>query len=177
MADFEDLAFQVSSEVARVKAISAHGSLDAGGVGLLVVPRSTALQPIPSLELLGRVEDYLAARLTPTVNLWVAGPDWLRVTVTAEVIPTFPEAATDVQVAVLAHLVAFLHPLTGGLDGQGWAFGRQPYQSDLYALIEDIPGVDYVRRLTVIETGEVRPDRFLVYSGDHQITMLSEMAD
>jgi len=77
----------------------------------------------------------------------------------------------------LAQLVAFLHPLTGGLDGQGWAFGRKPYQSDLYALIEDIPGVDYVRRLTVIETDEVRPDRFLVYSGDHQITMLSEMAD
>jgi Baseplate J-like protein len=177
IADFEDLAFQVSSEVARVKAVPAHGSLDAGSVGLLVVPRSTAIQPIPSLELLSRVQDYLVVRLAPTVHLWVAGPDWLRVTVTAEVIPLSPEVATDVQVAVLAQLMAFLHPLTGGLDGQGWAFGRKPYQSDLYALIEGIPGVDYIRSLTVIEVGEVRPDRFLVYSGDHQITMVGEMAD
>ena len=177
LADFEDSAFQVSSEVARVKAIPAHGSPDAGSVGLLVVPRSTELQPIPSLELLGRVQDYLTVRLAPTVELWVAGPDWLRVTVTAEVVPVSLEAATDVQVAVLAALVTFLHPLTGGLDGQGWAFGRKPYQSDLYALVEGIPGVDHVRRLTVVEDGEVSPDQFLVFSGEHRITMVSETAD
>jgi len=177
LADFEDLAFQVSSEVARVKAVPAHGSPEAGRVGLLVVPRSTELQPIPSLELLSRVQDYLAVRLAPTVELWVAGPDWLRVTVMAEVVPVSLEAATDVQVAVLAALVTFLHPLTGGLDGQGWAFGRKPYQSDLYALVEGIPGVDHVRRLIVDEDGEVSPDQFLVFSGEHRITMVSETAN
>jgi hypothetical protein len=176
-ADFEDLAFQVSSEVARVKAIPAHDGRDAGSVGLLVVPRSTALQPIPSLELLSRVQDYLSLRLAPTVELWVAGPDWLRVTVTAEVVPLSLEAASDVQVAILAALVTFLHPLTGGLDSQGWAFGRKPYQSDLYALVEGVSGVDYVRRLTVTEDGDVTPDQFLVYSGEHHITMVSETTD
>jgi hypothetical protein len=107
----------------------------------------------------------------------VAGPDWLRVTVTAEVVPVSLEAATDVQAAVLARLVAFLQPLTGGSDGQGWAFGRKPYRSDLYALIESTPGVDHVRQLTVQEEGDVRSDRFLVYSGAHQIMMASGMAD
>jgi predicted phage baseplate assembly protein len=177
IADFEDLAFEVSPEVARVKGIAVQGSEGAGSVGLILVPTSRDRQPIPSLELLSRVEGYIQARLAPTVDLWVAGPDWLQVSVTAEVVPIAIEMATDVQVAVLARLAAFLHPLTGALDGQGWAFGRKPYRSDLYTLIESTPGVDHVRRLTVVEEGDVSPDRFLVSSGDHQITMVSEVVD
>jgi hypothetical protein len=95
----------------------------------------------------------------------------------AEVAPRSLEAAADVQVAILTRLAAFLHPLTGGLDGQGWAFGRKPYRSDLYALIESTPGVNHVRRLTVTEEGDVRPDRFLVYSGSHLITMVGGPGD
>jgi hypothetical protein len=144
---------------------------------LIIVPRGGGIKPIPSLELLARVQDYIAARLAPTVDLLVRGPDWLKVTVSVEVVPVVPEAATDVQTAVTAQLAAFLHPLTGGLDGAGWAFGRKPYRSDLYALIEHTPGVSYVRRLAVEEQpdeGVARPERFLVYSGDHEIVMSSD---
>jgi hypothetical protein len=121
------------------------------------------------------VEDYIGARFAPTVDLWVAGPDWLRVTVTAEVVPLSLEVATDVQAAVLARLAAFLHPLTGGLDGKGWAFGRKPYRSDLHALIESTLGVDYVLSLAVAEMADddLQPDRFLVYARGHHITMVS----
>ncbi|CAG1003522.1 hypothetical protein MYXO_03214 [Myxococcaceae bacterium] len=172
IADYEDLAFEVSPEIARVKGLPARSSTDAGSVGLIVVPRSQESRPIPSLELLGRVEDYLAARLTPTVDIWVAGPDWLKVTVSAEIVPLSLEGAADMQNLILARLAGFLHPLTGGLDGQGWAFGRKPYRSDLYAWIEGTPGVDHVRSLTVAEEGDIRPDRFLVYSGGHQVTLV-----
>lgn len=176
ITDFEDLSFEASTDVARVKGIPAQDSWDAGRVELIIVPRSADPQPIPSLELLGRVKEAIEAGLTPTADLWVAGPDWLRVSVTGEIVPVSPEAATDVQTAVLARLAAFLHPLTGGLDSQGWAFGRKPYRSDLYALIESIPGVDHVHRLAVDmapDDGLLNPDRFLVYSGDHEITMVS----
>lgn len=172
IVDFEELAFEASTHVARVKGIPATGSEDAGSVGVVIVPRSTAPQPIPSLELLGRVKDHIEAHLAPTVDLWVEGPDWLQVIVTAEIVPVSLEAATDVQTAVMTSLATFLHPLTGGLDGQGWAFGRKPYRSDLYALIESTPGVDHVRQLIVAEEGNVRPARFLVYSGDHHITLI-----
>lgn len=174
IADFEDLAFEASPDVARAKGIAAQSSQDAGRVGLIIVPHSAETRPIPSLELLDRVQDYLEARLTPTVDLWVAGPDWLRVTVTAEIVPVSLEKATDVQTAVLARLATFLHPLTGGLAETGWAFGRKPYRSDFYALLEDTRGVSHIRRLVVTEAGDVRADRFLVYSGDHQITMVGQ---
>ena len=176
-SDFEDLAREATTDVAHVRAIPVRGPEEMGRVVVIVVPRRAGRQPIPDLELLGRVADHIRQRLSPTVELLVEGPDWLRVEVAAEVVPVSLGAATDVQAAVLARLPAFLHPLTGGLDGQGWSFGRQPYRSDLYALIENVPGVDHVRRLTVTteaDEGVVRPDRFLVYSGDHQITMAGE---
>jgi hypothetical protein len=177
IADFEDLTFLASPDVALVRGIAAKDSTNAGAVELVVVPRGGGAKPVPSLELLGRVHDYIEPRMAPTVDLLVRGPDWLQVTVSAEVVPIALEAATDVQNAILSRLAAFLHPLTGGLDSNGWAFGRKPYRSDLYALIERIPGVSYVRRLQVDEqpdTDGLQPDHALVYSGDHAITMSSE---
>jgi hypothetical protein len=172
-ADCEDLALMVSTDVARVKCIPARDSTDAGRVGLILVPRSDDPQPIPNLELVGRVKDYLQQRTATTADLWVAGPDWLKVAVDAEIVPVAPETATDVQTAVLARLRSFLHPLSGGVNGQGWDFGRRPYRSDLYAVIEGTPGVDHIRHLavTAVADDQARPDRFLVYSGAHRITM------
>jgi hypothetical protein len=108
------------------------------------------------------------------------GPDWLQLDVRAEVVPQQLEAATDVQTAILERLRAFLHPLSGGPEGEGWEFGRKPHRSDLYALIEDTPGVDHVRRLELIETpreGGARAGRFLVFSGDHEITLSGSVDD
>src|SRR6185369_9664413 len=149
-ADYEDLAFEASPQVARARALPARREADAGRVGLIIVPgvpvapAVTADKPVPSLELLSRVSTYIAARLSPVVDFWVVGPDWLQVDVQAEVVPRELEAVTDVHTAVLGRLRAFLHPLTGGPDGEGWDFGRKPHRSDLYALIEDTPGVDHV---------------------------------
>jgi hypothetical protein len=78
-----------------------------------------------------------------------------------------------VKAAVLSTLASFLHPLTGGLNGEGWSFGRKPYRSDLYASIENIDTVDHVRRLIVEESGEVEAERFLVFSGTHEVEVVS----
>ncbi len=177
-SDFEDLAFQASPRVARARTLSASGAGDAGAVTLLVVSASSDPKPVPDLQLLDRVRTHLEARLAATADLRVIGPDWLRMTVEAEVVPARLEASTDVQAAVQERLRSFLHPLTGGLDGRGWAFGARPYRSDFYALIESTPGVDHVRRLTVTEAAEeggARPGRFLVYSGDHRILLSSDL--
>jgi predicted phage baseplate assembly protein len=173
IADYEDLAFEASTNVARAKGIPADSAANAGQTGLIIVPNSTEAKPIPSMELLQRVEDYIRDRLSPTVDLWVVGPDWLEVSVYVEVVPTSVEKATGVKAAVLSTLASFLHPLTGGLNGEGWSFGRKPYRSDLYASIENIDTVDHVRRLIVEESGEVEAERFLVFSGTHEVEVVS----
>ncbi|WP_416978245.1 putative baseplate assembly protein [Streptomyces sp. T028] len=220
--DFEDLAFESSAEVARVRAVlpgrfdpfalwfdpakeeprdeHEEAEAEAGKVGIVVVPHSGASRPIPSLGLLRRVEEYLRARCGPTTALWVAGPEWIEVTVAATVAASSPATAGQVGGRVEQALERFLHPLTGGPDGAGWAFGRKPHRSDLYALIGAVDGVDHIPALTVTtvahseELGErleavfgrslaelaAEPvaedltrwlERALVYSGPHRITV------
>lgn len=167
---------------AEQDAIKAHNQIDAGSVVLVVVPQSDSPQPIPSLELLNRVEEHLLARCAAALDparLQVIGPNWVRVTVSASVVPTSLAAAAALEATVAGALRRFLHPLTGGVDGSGWAFGRQPYKSDLYALIESLPGVDHVRALDMVtepdSTQLPAPEQahFLIYSGDHVVTLAS----
>jgi hypothetical protein len=97
------------------------------------------------------------------------------VDVVAEVVLTSLEGASQVEQTILTQLAAFLHPLTGGRDGAGWDFGRQPHLSDLYAVVSSVPQVDHIRQLSMTPledlAGAIATGRFLVYSGQHQITL------
>ena len=159
--DYEDLAMLASPEVARARCIPlrnlladplGHSPRQARGeVSVIIVPRSRDAKPQPSLELLSRVQDYLEAHSVPTAHVSVVGPLYVRVDVKRRVALAALEGASAVEQAVQQKLASFLHPLTGGLDGAGWDFGRQPHRSDLYALIEAVPGVDHLRSLVIEE--------------------------
>jgi hypothetical protein len=110
----------------------------------------------------------------------VVGPLYVRVDVNAQIALVALEGASAVEQAVQQKLASFLHPLTGGLDGAGWDFGRKPHHSDVYALIEAVPGVDHIRSLVIHETedqsGVSTTGRFLVFSGTHKIDLVFEAA-
>lgn len=181
--DLEDLAFAASTDVARAAAVAPqfdpsnlwldpargvtddHRAAEAGRMGVIVVPHSDAARPTPSLGLLGEVQDYLAARCPPTADLWVAGPEWVGVTVTATVVPASLELADAAGIRAREALQRFLHPLTGGPHGQGWAFGRKPHRSDLFALLEGVDGVDHVQSLTVTHAPETQDANRLLALG------------
>jgi predicted phage baseplate assembly protein len=173
-ADFEDLGREASVEVARATAVPA--ARDSGGrVGVVIVPRGEAAQPMPTAELVERVETRLRAASAATFDLWVAGPGWLRIDVDAELVPEELERATDVDNAVRARLRAYLHPLTGGPDAAGWPLGRRVFRSDLLAVVESTPGVAYARRLAVAERTTAPspvPGASLVYAGEFRISMV-----
>jgi hypothetical protein len=173
--DLEDLAYAASTDVARAAAIAPafdpndlwldpkapapterHDRANAGRMGVIVVPNEDAARPAPSLGLLREVQAHLQARCPPTADLWVAGPEWVCVTVNATIVPTSLEVADLVGVRVRAALDRFIHPLTGGVHRQGWAFGRKPHRSDLFALIESVAGVDHVQSLAVAHAPETR---------------------
>jgi hypothetical protein len=116
---------------------------------VIIVPRSTEAKPLPSRVLLERVADYLDARRLTVVDLKIVPPNYFRVDVTAEIVLTSIDRASEVQAHVIEVLRRFLHPLTGGRDDTGWDFGRMPHDSDVLQRIGDIPGVDHVRSLTV----------------------------
>jgi hypothetical protein len=175
--DIEDLAFEASTEVARVLTLPAGPAGSEGSVGLVVVARVPGMRrPVPSLALLDLVENYVVGRATPTFDVWVAGPGWIDVAVTAEVVPRSVDEAAHAESEVLQALDDFLHPLTGGVLGTGWPFGRRPHRSDLIARVEAVPSVDHVRALTVATRTDQEPpaaDATLVFSGAHSIAMVA----
>jgi Baseplate J-like protein len=188
--DYEDLAIEASPAVARAKCFpllnlsqnpfDLQNLIDRqpqapGVVSIIIVPRSPDPKPLPSIELLDRVQSYIAARSIATATIAVVGPLYIRFDVTAEIATISLEGISAIEQNIRSTLDRFLHPLTGGSDNTGWAFGRTPHLSDFYALLESIPGIDHIRSLTV-KPVEDFPEktqgtkRFLVYSGTHTIT-------
>jgi predicted phage baseplate assembly protein len=155
--DYEDLARLASPEVARAKCLPLFNprlGIDGavrpphlGSVTVMVVPHSAEPKPLPSPVLLDRVQSFLRQRCPVTADVSVVGAFYVAVDVRADISLTSINRASDVQLAVSNALDGFLHPLTGGLDGTGWEFGRLPHRSDLYSLLQGIPGVDHVGAL------------------------------
>jgi hypothetical protein len=193
--DYEDLALLAHPEVARAKCVplwdrSQRSLFDPsqdsqrsvqekhakpGHVTVLIVPRSAAAEPRPSIELVRRVRDYLDLHRLPGVKLHVVGPEYLEIGVTAEIIPISPEAATFLQSAVEEALARFLHPLRGGPAGAGWPFGRNASTAALYKAIYAVPGVAQARTLKIAPpapAGLQDTGYFLVRSGGHAITLV-----
>jgi hypothetical protein len=184
--DYEDLAHLASPEVAHVRCVpnrdlaaDPFGKSEVlGKVSLILVPNSTASKPQPSVELVRRVQKFISSSCPVTATAVVVGPLYLRVEVQAEIGLASPEEAGTAAAKVQNKLDEFLHPLTGGFERKGWEFGREPHRSDLYRLIEAVPGVDHIRAMTVTITEEPKDSRqtgrFLVYSGAHTIKLVVE---
>jgi hypothetical protein len=144
----------------RTRRSDEHDEVDAGRMGVVVVPAERTDRPTPTVGLLREVHALLLARCPVGVDLWVAGPEWVAVRVQAVVTPTTLVEADAVGSRVRAAVEQYLHPLTGGPDGAGWAFGRKPHPSALLAVAARVPGVDHVSALSVaLEPDTDDPDR------------------
>jgi predicted phage baseplate assembly protein len=162
--DFEVLARQVAGvERARCLAPSAQpGSPNEpapGRVLLAVLPQvddpSGYIAPerlTLSAELKRSVENYLNERRLLGTTLEVVTPKLLWISINARV--RWPEHSTSgIQVETRrraeAALYRYLNPYTGGPDGTGWAFGRDLHVSELYALLQRLPGIEFVDELRI----------------------------
>lgn len=163
--DYEALARAASPLVSRARCLPRRNLDDnteagrsesrAGHVSVILVPKAAdppvtpEPPPIPSQELLEAVWQALDERRTLTTRHHVVAPFYAPVN--AEILVARRADARDQHVrdAVVAACASFLHPLSGGPDGNGWPFGRPIYLSELYALLESVLGVDYVPDITL----------------------------
>ena len=150
--EFEYYALQVTG-VARAKAL-VYVEPDDGTVyppyqviQVIVVP-TTAPKP-PGVKLRQTVYQSLRVRCLISTDLKVLGPRYTPISVTATVVEdsTSRLNTSVIQQTVTNALITFLDPLVGGLDGQGWPFGRSVFRSELYRLIQTVTGVDHVSEL------------------------------
>ena len=181
--DYEDLAMLASPTVARTKCIanrnlsleSGSKDLQAGIVSLIVVPHGRQQRPTPKAGLLRRVRAFLDARRMPDAELIVLEPDYVEISLKVVVTGSVDKPEIHLVDSCREELERFLHPLTGGGDGRGWCFGQLPAESDVYALLESIEGLESVRSLH-IEVAAKHPEvlqspHYLISSGQHEITL------
>jgi hypothetical protein len=149
-ADFEVLALEADPEgrVERARCVPRR-DLTAdpdrerpGHVSVIILPTAAAEAELATLVPL--VEEYLQPRVLLTTRPHVAGPFFVEVTVRVTVVPIPDQTEAAVKLLVAAAVAAFLDPHTGGEDGAGWPFGRNVFVSEVYALVDRLPAVDYV---------------------------------
>jgi predicted phage baseplate assembly protein len=168
--DFESLARQSTRTVARVKCVGA-GELEGDGgtsrlppgmVELLVVPAAfdaLALGDLSALSvsqpLRSTVASYLNRYRLLTTTISIREPRYLGIAVHAQIVPSEVHAPASVVDRVRQLLRLYLSPLAIGTEDQrlaeiigpeweGWPFGRDLYVSDLFSLIQQVPGVKHV---------------------------------
>jgi hypothetical protein len=167
--DYETLAREASPAVAFVRAIAtrnASGRPLTGWVTLLVIPQSEDARPWPSFGLrqhiLKYIEERAPADLVGTGQIYITGPGYLPIDVTATLSPVDPAEAGTVEKAARKALEEFFHPLRGGPDHRGWDLGRHVYISDVAAVLERVNGVDYVRELSLFVEGNLQGEQVRV---------------
>jgi hypothetical protein len=160
--DYEWLALRASSNVARARCLKT--AKREGEVTVIVLPKGEAKgrdimkKPVPAPELLRRVQDFLDERRLVTTRVRVMKPRYVEVSVRVTVVlkhggPGQERLKQQMETAIRTAL----HPLFGGVDGKGWAFGRAIHKSDLYRVVEGLDGVDYVEDLTLVDEDLKRP--------------------
>ena len=168
--DFEWIGQDIPG-VRRLHCLPAHkadGSSEPGWVTAVVVPERSCslggpkgpLIPAPALlrQVRERLESVGLANLAHadaayTVQpgpedpdqIYVTGPGFVQVEVVTKVVAQDPTKADDLREQTRSRLEAFLDPLDGGPERQGWAPGRSVYISEVKAEIESVAGVDHVK--------------------------------
>jgi hypothetical protein len=124
-------------------------------VSVVVVPEPQSGEdyPEPTDALRAALSTFFAARRALTTQHHIVGPSYVDVTIGASLAlhedALTTEAAADALAQAREALIAFFHPLGGGPDHQGWPFGRAVYISEVYAVLEQVPAVNYVEDVTV----------------------------
>ncbi len=192
--DFEFLARQARpASIGRVKCLAAASGagVPPGQVYVLVVPRLPRPEgylPPESLQVpaadLDALRAYLDERRLLTTRLEIRPPAYTWVAVEVQLRPAPDADPARVEQAVLERLYAYLNPLTGGPEGQGWPFGREVFLSDVYQCLQNLPGVLFIRGLTMRQAepgGEGRGKALesvevvahgVVASGRHQVVFV-----
>jgi Baseplate J-like protein len=159
-AQESDLVVEVPSKrVARAVAVPGKDLTDGppfeerpATVSVIILPQPQNPQEVqlrPTLELQASVERFLERRALITTRVRVVGPQYVTVSLDIGVVAEPRTEVQHVRDTIGERLQQFFHPLTGGAQGNGWPIGRNVYKSELYQLIESVPGVDHVNRIVL----------------------------
>lgn len=150
------------------------GRIAATSLNLSAESRAAVVAHLNERRMLGTALDVRQ----PTY-LWISVQTTLHIAARSE-----PALIQTVQREAEAALYRFLSPYQGGLNGDGWPFGRDLHPSEISALLQRVPFVEFVEnvRIGVNDTGSdtnyqpvparlTVPKYGLICSGTHSVTV------
>jgi hypothetical protein len=192
LEDYERLAMSVPGlPVARAKAIPNFDPdypciQKPGFITVVVVPEFWDERPFvaPGARFIEVAQAYFDQRRLITNEVQVIGPTYVKISVKCTVFVKYKRSPDEVEKNINKALRRFLIPLerkpvepNTNAAPPAWRFGRPVYPSEIYELIDNIDGVDYLTDLKLEAEGPHRqengaieiPRTGLVYSGTHEI--------
>lgn len=189
-SDVEWIAREAYPQIAKVKCLSNRNTRLERSPGSMVVvafPAGGLESAAQFPELRKAVERELMLTASNLVSLGgairVIEPAYLEVSVHATVASQSVDDLLPLEMACTAKLNAFLHSVTGNVDGNGWNIGETLHVSVLHSLLHAVHSLLYIERLYLhivkIENGnrtEWDPGRMnevihgIVVNGSHSIT-------
>jgi predicted phage baseplate assembly protein len=159
--DFREIAWATPGvELGRVEVLPlfhpARGALVAAGtVTLLLVPLTDPLHPDnpePDRLFLEAVCRYLEPRRLVTTELFLSGPEYRDVIVSAgvDIVPGQEQGPVLDRIGV--EIRRFLSPLAGGFEGRGWPLEKEVDAGEVLASVARVPGVARVTGLLLGNT-------------------------
>lgn len=162
-ADFESLAIEAApGKVARARCLEnrnlEHTARDeTGHISVVIVPEvpDSRERPVPGNQLKETVRSYLYSRRLLTARVHVVGPEYLDIAVRFKLAAKTNADEKLLETKVNERLQEFLHPINGGVDGQGWPLGRDVAISEIYRAIEETTGVDHTISVEMIPSAQL----------------------
>jgi len=187
--DFEYIARETPGlRVAQAKAIPNFNSIsnteEEGTVTVVVVPFSPLNTfentPEPSTDFINAVDKHLNKHRLLGTFVCVVPPKYIKVKVQVTLGISKGFSETEIRKKVIGKLELFLHPIKGDFSGKGWPVGKNVYRSEIYQLITEIEGVDFVEKIEICDTKGAKlekgdltlPSISTVYSGEHSVEIL-----
>jgi hypothetical protein len=185
VADFEQLALHDWSDQPQAKTLGELGKIQRahclpqvnlestdpiarklapGHISLVILPQYSDDNP----TLRAALWNFLDQRRLLTTQHHVVEPEYVPVVLEATLRLVAGASSDQVQHQAIAIVNQFFDPRTGGKDGQGWPFGRNVYPSEVYELLDHIPGVDFVGTLKLQNTSPA-PE---IPLADHQLVAI-----
>ena len=172
--DYQFLAMEASTSVARAKCLSKCGS--EGEVIVVLVPRPDSdnfdlkEKLYPSSELLRRVKEFLSVRKLVGTKLRVEPPLYKNISINLKVV--FKKEVLEIQALkeqIEYYIRRMLHPITGGLNGTGWEFGMPLAKNEIFNILEKVEGIYYIEEIELYDNDINNPVEKIMMEEDSLI--------
>jgi len=175
LEDWNQLSNSTDLKIARIKCLAERNlsQLDAatfakGHISLVVVPEINHPENVEDNKYQPLL-DFLDKRKLLTTRLHIVEPLYVYVNIEVELVLKDGAQAEEVKQKAQAEVTMFFNPLQSGKywQGKGWQFGKSIYLSELYKILDDLQGVDYVENLQIKDKDNQSKSE--IYLADNQL--------